>query len=623
MKKITRLFRVGLVVFFYSISFSLAATNKVENVVVTEAEDGNSAFVVVESQLPLKYVLKEIQDPPTIELAIDEEISCDQEPFQQIGKKLIKDMKVVCQKGTSGKELLKTITLILDQNCSVKVSQKDWILSLDIKKGMGVVEPLPAAQGTETIVPLPASIGGYTTVDILEPPKMTLSMRPTQEEFIQVGLANHKGLEIAQSELKLSKRKLFESRRNFFPVLSGRGTQTEGTTQSDPNDASTRADFTRKEIGLEIGQPVFQSGRLLNAEKGAKVQAEIAETQISKITLEVQFEVIKALYTYLAAREALVVRKALQGDGDKVLDTTKKKKEIGVASESEYLGVLSSKNQIDYKTISQEKDMEIAKSRFLSLLNLDLLPDEIQVSIEESLAKVKDFSFELNQLISLALSNRPEVKIGLLSQRAKEYARKVSRAENLFKVDASGFIGQSGAAFRKESLSMKDSYNLALKGVLYFGGSSIAPMASTEKTAPDLGSASRTDTRAQTITVGLLDSLPAGSSLMQAKVEEEKAKEEFRKIRKDILLEVKEAYFNHQKAKVQIESAQKELEYRKKEAAIAQAKDRLHQIEATQFLQSLGSLKEAEISLKEASVFYITSYAALEKATGGKLTPIQ
>lgn len=622
MKKITHSFWIGSALFFACFNLCLAATNKVENVVVTESEDGNSAFVVVESQLPLKYALRETQDPPIIELVIDEEISCEQEPFQQIGKKLVKDIKVICQKGTGSKEYLKSITLILDQKSSVVVSQKDWILSLDIRKGVELKEPLPAPT-TETVVPLPASIGGYTTVDLLEPPKMTLSLRPTQEEFIQVGLTNHKGLEIAQSELKLAKRKLFESRRNFFPVLSGRGTQTEGTTQSDPNDASTRADFTRKEIGLEIGQPIFQSGRLLNAEKGAKTQTEIAETQISKMTLEVQFEVIKALYTYLSAREALVVRKALQGDGDKVLDTTKKKKEIGVASESEYLGVLSNKNQIDYKTISQEKDMEIAKSRLLSLINLDLLPDEIQVSIEESLAKVRDFSFELNQLISLALSNRPEIKIGLLTQRAKEYARKVSRAENLFKVDASGFIGQSGAAFRRETLSMKDSYNVALKGVLYFGGSSIAPMASTEKTAPDLGSASRTDTRAQNITVGLLDSLPAGSSLMQAKVDEEKAKEEFRKIRKDILLEVKEAYFNHQKAKVQIESAQKELEYRKKEAAIAQAKDRLHQIEGTQFLQSLGSLKEAEISLKEASVFYITSYAALEKSTGGKLTPIQ
>lgn len=622
MKKITHSFWIGSALFFAFFSLCLAATNKVENVVVTESEDGNSAFVVVESQLPLKYALRETQDPPIIELVIDEEISCEQEPFQQIGKKLVKDIKVICQKGTGSKEYLKSITLILDQKSSVVVSQKDWILSLDIRKGVELKEPLPAPT-TETVVPLPASIGGYTTVDLLEPPKMTLSLRPTQEEFIQVGLTNHKGLEIAQSELKLAKRKLFESRRNFFPVLSGRGTQTEGTTQSDPNDASTRADFTRKEIGLEIGQPIFQSGRLLNAEKGAKTQTEIAETQISKMTLEVQFEVIKALYTYLSAREALVVRKALQGDGDRVLDTTKKKKEIGVASESEYLGVLSNKNQIDYKTISQEKDMEIAKSRLLSLINLDLLPDEIQVSIEESLAKVRDFSFELNQLISLALSNRPEIKIGLLTQRAKEYARKVSRAENLFKVDASGFIGQSGAAFRRETLSMKDSYNVALKGVLYFGGSSIAPMASTEKTAPDLGSASRTDTRAQNITVGLLDSLPAGSSLMQAKVDEEKAKEEFRKIRKDILLEVKEAYFNHQKAKVQIESAQKELEYRKKEAAIAQAKDRLHQIEGTQFLQSLGSLKEAEISLKEASVFYITSYAALEKSTGGKLTPIQ
>ena len=54
-------------------------------------------------------------------------------------------------------------------------------------------------------------------------------------------------------------------------------------------------------------------------------------------------------------------------------------------------------------------------------------------------------------------------------------------------------------------------------------------------------------------------------------------------------------------------------------AAIAPAKDRLHQIEAPQMLQAMSGRAEAEVKLREAMAFHLVSIAALEKAIGAKL----
>ncbi|MBI2915414.1 MAG: TolC family protein, partial [Elusimicrobia bacterium] len=402
-------------IFLTASSFAWSA-NKVDNVVVTESEDGNSAVVVIESKEPLKYTLNQTEEPPLAEIYLEQDVSCEEEPFQQAGKKLIKEIKLTCQRSKSKSqgepaELLRSITLVLDQKCSISFSQKDWILSLTfqretskVERPVGIGEVLPL--GAATPAGVGGTLGGIGTVDLFEPPRMTLSSRPGLDEFVQVGLANHRPLEIAQSELKLARRKHFESKRNFFPVLSGRGTQTEGTTQSDPNDPATRADFNRKEIGLEIGQPLFQSGRLYYSEKQAGVQKEISEWQISKLTLEVQFEVTKSLYAYLSAKENLAIRKELVSQSEKILDTTSKKKEIGVASESEYLGVLSSNNQIAYKAVSQEKDMEIAKSRLMGVLNVDLIPDDAPIEIEPIVTRAQGLGLDLNRLVALAMTNR-------------------------------------------------------------------------------------------------------------------------------------------------------------------------------------------------------------------------
>jgi len=617
----------------YHLPLAHAARLQVENVVVTEEAGGSTAHVVIESSRKLNYNAEEIEEPPQIKVTFQDEIGCGKELPIKGGQKLVSGISYDCGDSNDAKksgQFLRSLTVQLKEKCSFTVSQKDWIITITLNKSASAENP--AAANPSSAFPksqISSSYKMYQQAGLessflfeIEPPRMLLSPNPTLDEFVQVALANHKPLDIAQQELSLAKRKHFEARRSFFPALTAKGTHITGQTYTgvgDPNDPANRADFTRQEVGLEVGQPLFQSGRIYYGLRQAKAQKEIAELQIIKITEDVTGEVLKAAYAFIQQKESLSLRRALQIESGKIVELTKKKKEIGVASESEYLGVLSAGSQVDYSVASQEKDMEMARAHLAALLNLDTIPTDMPLTLMDLYARMPPMDLELEHLLPMALTNRPEIKMAVLTRQFREYSKRTARAENMLKIDLSGFVGKSGSAYQREELSMRDSYNIGLKGVWNFFGNNVTPMASQDKTAPDLGSTSRTETRSQSVTVGFLDGMEAGTNLRQADIDEEKSKDDLRKSRKDILLELREAFYNYQKARLQIESSRIEVDYRKKDAAIAQAKDRLHQIEAPQMLQAMSSYTEAESKLREAIAFYMSSIAALEKAIGTKL----
>jgi len=585
-----------------------------------------SAILVVETSQPLKYSIHEMDDPPRIVLDIIEDMPCPSVPAPKSENAFVKEILFSCS-GSAEKSKFKDIRIALKKRFKVSAAQKDWILTLTLHFLSSIPEvldlPVPSAfSKSSDYQTAEIRTEKYSGEDALDFQRRSLSAQPNLDEIVSVGLANFRPLKIAQMELKFAGQKLFEARRNFLPSVAARASESSGATLIDPKDSSARADFRRQELGVEIGQPIFQSGRLFYSHRQARAQRESAELAVSKAAQQATFEILQGIYTFLQTRESQTLRKSMAQESEAILEISKKKLDIGVASESEYLGVLSANNQIQYKAVSQEKDFAIAHSRLIGLLNVDVIPQEIPFSLQ-SLAsrKIPAANLAMDNLIALALSNRPEIKAAYLGKKIKEYARKSARGDYLLKVDLSGFVGKSGAAFATEpSLTLKDSYNLGAKAILYFGGSSVSPQLSHEKTAPDLGTNSRTETRAQVVTLGLLDSLGNRSAYFQTRIEEEKAKEEFSAQRKAIVIEVKEAFYNLQRSRIQIDTSRKELEYRKKEAAIAKTKDRLHQIEAAQFLQAITGVTEAEVGILEATAYYLTSMAALEKATGQPLT---
>ncbi|MGQ0645737.1 MAG: TolC family protein, partial [Elusimicrobiota bacterium] len=300
------------------------------------------------------------------------------------------------------------------------------------------------------------------------------------------------------------------------------------------------------------------------------------------------------------------------------LELTRRKKQLEVSTEVEALGVESQHNQIHYRALSEEKDLELAKLKAAALLNIpeDLpedLPDPDENFNPDSAARLET---DVSALLDQAASHRPELIAAAHAARFHSYGYKAARAEGRLHVDASGFVGRGGGAFASEPLELRHSWNAGVQAKLYFIGNSVKGNASRDRTSPDLGETSRTDTDARSAEIGFLDGFKQIADKRQSRVARDRAAMEYDQTRRQVEVDVREAYYNMEKALIQLKAERLNVEFRRKEATIARQKERLNLVEPSQRLAAEGLYTDAQVAFDEAVAFYRVAIASLEKAVG-------
>ncbi len=586
----------------------------IENVSIQST--GKFTKVIIQSDRALKYRDIRQERPPGIFLYMSAPTLCKRPAIQKVYGDLLEEVRFGykgAQSPTSAPLPVDYVFLKLTEPATHKIVQKDWILLVELQPRGGrtaAAEPSETALGG---LPAPTPPPRKKTDEIL-----TLPPEPTLQNILDVGLANNGSLRLAEEEHRLSKLRYFETTRALFPSVAGKYQKSVGRLLQDPSDPTDDTDFTRKEIGLQLGQPIFQSGRLYYSLRQSSMQKRMAAQNVEKTRAETTFEIKKAYYNLIKAQRALKARRDLAARAEKILELSRKKRQLDLITEAESLGVESQESQIHYRLLSDEKDLEIARLRMEALLNLPeplpgSLPDPQETLSPETL---QDVDAPVESFVEQAMQNRPEMLSAGYTARFHTYGEKVTKAEGRLRVDASGFVGKSGGAFEQETLRLRSSWNVGVQASMFFAGNSIKGTGTAEKTSPDLGESSRSQTRAQTAMVGFLDGLKTVADRRQARINKERALMELDQMRRNVEVEVREAYYNFEKAKLQLKGAQQELDYREKQAGIARQKERMNLIEPTESLSAESSYTEALISHEDAAAFYHVSLASLEKAVG-------
>jgi outer membrane protein TolC len=205
------------------------------------------------------------------------------------------------------------------------------------------------------------------------------------------------------------------------------------------------------------------------------------------------------------------------------------------------------------------------------------------------------------------------------SAAAGDYGEKAAKADGRLHIDASGFYGRAGGAFKDDPnnpFMYRKSWNAGVEASMFFLGNSVKGTGTKDRTAPDYGELTATATSGFTASMGLLDGFKLIGDARQASINREKAFYDREQGRRNIEVEVREAYYNIQKAKIQIRGAEQELEFRRKELGISRQKERMNLIEPSQSMQAEVAYGDAVNSWEEAVSFYKVSLASLEKAVG-------
>jgi outer membrane protein TolC len=163
-------------------------------------------------------------------------------------------------------------------------------------------------------------------------------------------------------------------------------------------------------------------------------------------------------------------------------------------------------------------------------------------------------------------------------------------------------------------------YHIGLEFSWNIGGNTSKYFYDNNQTPPSLsayqGQTEGTRTITNTYALGILDGLDQFVTTKEAEIATKEAILEFQLSEKDMVSEVKESYYNYNRAKIQMRSILKKIAYREKLVELAKHRSEINEIQISEYLQSEIDLVEERNTLYQAMIDYFIARASLNKAIG-------
>lgn len=592
--------------------------NEIESVSVQGV--GKFGKVIFQSVRPLKF--REVPEKGMgLTLFMLEPVLCRRPAIERTFSESVSEIRYGYKGGiapVSGEDArpLEFVRLVFKQPTATTLVQQEWVLAVELRPAP---EGLLSSKPSDRSAPPVGGIGGAEGDT-----RMVLPKSPILKDFLIVGLANHMPLRVAEEEFRVANVRYLEAMRNLFPAVTWKYSESDGTLYEDPQVSTDDTKFRRKEMGLEFGIPLFHSGRNYFNFKSAVAQKTVAQENIRKVRGEITFEIVRAYYNLIRSQRAVKARKELNQRSEKVIELARKKKQLGLITQADYLGADSLFNQGYYRLLSDEKDLEIARLKMAGFLNIaDSLPELLNDPADAvDTQRLVELSVPPESLIATAYEYRPELRVAEYTAMAQKYGYQAAWAQNLLRVDGTYYTGNAGAAFENDPLEIRNSWNAGIQASLYFGGNTVRGAVTDEHAVPDYSETTAQDVNGVTASASLFDSLKTAGDARQARASRDRASYERDQARRDVQVDVREAYYNIQKGKIQIRGARAELDYREKELDITRQKERMNMVEPRETLAAENSYGDAVANYEEALAFYQTSLAGLERAVGVPLASI-
>ncbi|MDD5428368.1 MAG: TolC family protein [Candidatus Omnitrophica bacterium] len=436
-------------------------------------------------------------------------------------------------------------------------------------------------------------------------------------ECIDTAVKNHLPLQIAKKSVKLAEMRVFEARRNMLPSASIDYQEYHGRVNG-------LAYTGRKQI-IEGQQPIFHGGELVFTMKQTETNLSVAKNDYNRIKNELVLQVKKAYYTFAKAKGNIKIQENLSAEVDKIVDMVTKQSAAGIASKIEVMNVASQAGQIKYQLASAEGDLAIASLILKQAMNVD--PKE-EVDVKDDL-EFRKVEVNYEKALAIAMVNRPEIKINSLMIDYYNYGKGIAKAKLWPKVDLLGSWGLAKEEYASEdevggagqlngdaNRKMEQQWYAGLKVGVPFWGSTAEYSLTKEQWVPVVSAYQGTEATTMEFKFKILDNLESLSGRQLAEVDFDRARQEFTKVRQDIVLEVREGCFNYQKALIQTETAANKVKFQTSDLEFMKLKRGMDEVPDSSVIESMIKLGQEKFGLLQALTDCHISLASINKAIG-------
>lgn len=579
-------------------AFAASEKIKFQSIRMEPSLDGD--LVEIQSDKPFAFVTYTLKNPDR--LVIDP-VDVDLKVSDTVGAlqgHVVEKMRLAYQA-----DLVDYLEFFLREPADHRIESVDGKLLLRIRpKSMALLPPTGAEYTPEGQLPAVPDFSESEAV-----PKLTLKGPAevwTLDQVLGYGLAHHRPVRIAQQEVELSQMKARETRRALYPAGTLKYSYTDGV--------ASEVDFREYTAGLQIEQPLYYSGRLIEAYRQSLVNLQVSEKRKDKVKADYAQEVAQEYYQYIGAKKSASVQDGLIREAEDFLSKGRERFDKGLLTRLEVLNIESQLNQAKFQRATAENDLTLARIKFFQKLALD--PNIGYLEVPAGFEPLSNQEVDLEEAIKLAARYRPDILVNSLLVKFQEYEERIAKEKGEWKIDLSGFFGTSAAAFTTEPLDAGDDYFVGFKATRNWGANSSTSSVTKTKTSPRLGQTTRTDSTVYSTEMGILDQLQSFSEVQQAKINLSKARKDLDEAKNSTFQEVQESYISYKKARLQLSYAQQKIAFREEQVKILKAQASVNETTPSQVLEAVMKLTEEKVGQAQATGNYYVALAKLNKAVG-------
>jgi outer membrane protein TolC len=471
----------------------------------------------------------------------------------------------------------------------------------------------------------------------------------TFDDCLAMAIKRHLPITIAKDKVDLAERKLFKALRDLFPGADlyyendyGFKMQKGDVTPGD----RTNQWFRSRKATTSLSQPLFRGGALWNKVNEERANLHAAQAEYDKVFFDLSVEVAKVFFALSKARTMLSSKEILVKIANESLALSQEKMNAALISEIEHLNVQSLQGQLQHDLEKAREDIALAMVDVQKVLRVDVsepidvvllegaYSDVVKKDLEIYGKKVeamneKEKEKELDKLVKTAYDKRPEFVIQKNKVAAASYAMKEAIGGWFPQFNVSASKGLKKEAYVEDEKDNKipwsDEHRAALNSSWNIFGSTLRYVYDRNRQArgveatvgPDSsgGRDGYLDSR-NIASVSLLDNVDQFVKTKETDVKREEALLELETSEKDIVSEVKESYFNYNRALIQLGSVYKRLSYRQKLVELAKHRSEINEIQLSEYIQAEIDLVNEKDALYKAMVDYFLAKVSLSKAIG-------
>ncbi len=310
----------------------------------------------------------------------------------------------------------------------------------------------------------------------------------TLEKSIQLALSQNPYHLAAGERVETARARIREAVAGFLPSLNAQGLHTLDEKlfvlefpSFIPGQPPQRIsmDFTRDyQFSLSLSLPLFTGGRLTSGFRQAKYGLLAAEEDVKQSEHLTVFNTKKGFYGYLITKDFVKVAEEAVEIAEKHFNNVKSLYKVGMASKFDLLRSEVQVTNLKPQLIKARNNLKIAELSLKTLLGLDL-SQPIEIKGEMT---YKPFEPDLDESISRALVNRPEVSQLRYQKQIAGEMLKLTRASGLPNMAVSGTYNFWADKLNFEKDTWQDYYtiNLVFTVPLFAGFSTSARVAQSK-----------------------------------------------------------------------------------------------------------------------------------------------